>query len=59
MRIPNLIFGAYDEKNGAVENGIRLYNINNYYKPNVYGGILEDKCSELLKNFFKKIRNEK
>ena len=52
-RIKKLYFGAYDEKKGAIENGIRIFNNNNYYfKPEVYGGIKEIECSIILKEFF-------
>tara|TARA_Y100000590_G_scaffold452516_1_gene595829 strand:- start:2913 stop:3377 length:465 start_codon:yes stop_codon:yes gene_type:complete len=51
-RIKKLYFGAYDEKKGAIENGIRFFTNKNYFKPQIYGGINEDKCSLILKNFF-------
>ena len=52
VRIKKVFFGAYDEKKGAIENGIRIFSNENYYKPEIYGGIEEKKCSLLLKNFF-------
>ena len=53
-RIKKIYFGAYDEKKGALENNIRIFNNRDlsYYKPDVYGGIKEKECSILLKNFF-------
>ena len=56
-RINRIYFGAYDEKKGAIENGIRIFRNKYYFKPEVYGGIKEEECSLILKNFFSKKRN--
>ncbi len=56
-RIKNLYFGAYDEKGGAVVNGVKFYEQKTcHHKPNVYGGIMEKQCSEILKQFFQNKR---
>lgn len=53
-RIRRLYFGAQDEKGGGVENGARIYNAPScHHKPEVYGGIAEEECGELLRTFFK------
>ena len=58
-RIKNLYFGAYDEKGGAVINGVKFYEQKTcHHKPNVIGGILEEQCSQLLKDFFKNKRHK-
>lgn len=58
-RIKNLYFGAYDEKGGAVVNGVKFYEQKTcHHKPNITGGILEHKCSQILKDFFKNKRNK-
>jgi len=48
-----LVFGAYDPKSGAAGS---LYNIpldrQLNHNPQVIGGILDEKCGELLKEFF-------
>jgi tRNA(adenine34) deaminase len=58
-RLRRLIFGAYDPKTGAA---VSLYNITNDPRLNhrleVLGGVLQDDCVALLKNFFKKLRNK-
>jgi tRNA(adenine34) deaminase len=52
-RIRRLYFGAFDPKGGGVENGPKIYNSSScHHKPEVYGGILESECAEVLKNFF-------
>ena len=52
VRIDKIYFGAYDEKRGSLESIMKIYNKRHYFVPEVYGGINEDKCSFLLKNFF-------
>lgn len=56
-RISKLIFGAYDEKQGAVENGARIYQTSSaLWKPEVIGGIMQEECSKILKEFFLTLR---
>ena len=52
MRIERIYFGAYDKKNGSLESIMKIFNDNHYYTPQVYGGINENECSNLLKKFF-------
>lgn len=55
-RIRNLYFGSYDINYGAFSSKIDLRNIAQGTKLNVYGGIQEEKCDKLLKDFFSEIR---
>lgn len=57
--IKNVYFGAYDKVMGACGSKISLQSLN-FQTPriNVYGGILEDKCLEILRRFFKELRNQ-
>ena len=56
-RIENVYFGAYDLKGGAFGTSINVLDAKNInHKPNIFGGILEDSCSQLLKDFFKNKR---
>ena len=52
-RIRRLYFGAYDTKGGGVEHGARIFeqSTNNHH-PEVYGGIEEKMCGQLLHSFF-------
>ncbi len=53
-RINRLVFGAYDTKRGAVCNALSLADasfLNHHI--NWVGGILEQECSTLLRDFFK------
>jgi tRNA(adenine34) deaminase len=52
-RIRRLYFGAYDEKGGGVENGARIFSQPTCnHQPEIYGGIAESECGELLRDFF-------
>ena len=57
-RIPLLVFGAYDPKAGACTS---LYTITNdsrlNHRVHTIGGVLEEKCGGMLKEFFLKARN--
>lgn len=56
-RIKKCVFGAYDQKAGALKT---LYKINEDIRLNhnfeVEGGILKDECANILSDFFKKRR---
>ncbi|MBA8666610.1 nucleoside deaminase [Holosporaceae bacterium 'Namur'] len=56
-RIKRIYFGAYDEKGGGVVHGAKVYNSSScHHHPEIISGIMEDKCSMLLKNFFNNLR---
>lgn len=57
-RIKTLVFGAYDLKSGSIDSVINLCDYSHNHKPEIYGGILEDKCLSILQDFFKGIRDE-
>ncbi len=52
VHLNTLYFGAYDEKNGGIEKIRIAFQRNNIFVPSIYGGIMEEKCSNLIKNFF-------
>jgi tRNA(adenine34) deaminase len=52
-RIRRLYFGAADPKGGAVEHGVRFFSAATcHHRPEVYGGINENECAGLLRDFF-------
>ncbi len=56
-RIENLYFGAFDPKGGAIENGVKFFDAPTcHHRPNVHSGIMQEECSQLLKDFFKNKR---
>ncbi len=59
-RIKNIYYGAKDYKGGALGSSIdvlKAENINHH--PNVESGILEEECSLIVSNYFKKKREIK
>ena len=55
-RIKTLVFGAYDSKAGSVDSVINLCDYPYNHKVEVYGGICEDECLKILKDFFGDLR---
>jgi len=56
VHIDKLYFGAYDEKNGAIEKDKILLKKQHTFKTEIYGGIMEKDCKSLLEKFFIKLR---
>jgi len=57
-RISRLVFGAYDPKTGVCGSSIKLDEQECFnHNPEIIGGVLEEDCSLILKNFFKERRN--
>jgi len=54
-RIKCVYFGSYDVKYGAFGSAMDLRNFSDS-KPDVYGGIMEKQCDEILNNCFKNLR---
>ena len=59
-RIKTLVFGAGNSRYGAItgKNYIEIAKTAYMKEPLVIGGVCEEKCRDLLQNFFKKIRIE-
>ena len=56
-RIARMVFGAYDPKTGVCGSCSDLTNANFFnHKIHIKGGVLENKCSELLQDFFSTCR---
>lgn len=55
VRIKDIFFGAYDPKCGAIVHNSRLFD-HSSIKPNIIGGIQEKRCSKIISDFFKKLR---
>ncbi|MBV9242085.1 MAG: nucleoside deaminase [Acidobacteria bacterium] len=56
-RIARLVYGAKDERFGAVETNFRICDSPDLnHRMDVTGGVLEDKCRQLMQEFFKKKR---
>ncbi len=55
-RINKVIYGARDEKQGAVSSVISMFDLDFNHRPKVVSSVLEDDCSKLLSDFFKSLR---
>ena len=55
-RIKTLVFGAFDSRMGSIDSVVNLCDYPYNHKVEVYGGICEDECKEILQRFFKNIR---
>ena len=57
-RIKNVVFGAYDKKNGACGSVVNLFNADFNFKPQYIGGFMEQECAYILTTFFKSLRTK-
>ncbi len=57
-RIGRLYYGASDPKSGGVAHGARVYEHDQtHHVPEVYDGLAEAECAEILRRFFANRRN--
>lgn len=58
-RVSRVVFGAYDPKGGSIVSNIIIDNVKGFnHSFNYTGGVLEDSCSNLLKEYFKEKRKK-
>lgn len=56
-RLKKIVFGAYDQRFISLETIMMQINQKSInYMPIFYGGVLEDECSTIIKEYFKKKR---
>lgn len=55
-RIKKVVFGAFDSSMGCMDSVINLCDYPLGHKVEIYAGICEDECKELLQDFFQKLR---
>jgi tRNA(adenine34) deaminase len=55
-RVPQVFFGAPDNKGGACGSVIDIFEFPFNHKPEVQGGILKEECASLLSEFFENLR---
>ena len=56
-RIKAVYFGSYDKNYGALGSVLDVRKLANS-KMKVYGGIMEEECDKILKEYFKELRND-
>ena len=58
-RIKRLVFGAHDERFGAVESIFRLCDTSSLnHRIEIKSGVLADECKKLIQDFFRQKRNQ-
>jgi len=57
-RIPRVVFGTTDAKNGACGSVCDLFSMDFNHHPQVTTGVMEEECAQLLTDFFQKLRIE-
>lgn len=55
-RIRRVIYGASDKKSGSVESVVKMFELPFNHRPPVVSGVLGEECSDILKRFFKEMR---
>lgn len=58
-RIDDVYFGAFDPKSGSAESVQRIFSCPYNHRPEVYGGIMEEKCRDVLSVFFRQLREKR
>ncbi|MBR6633193.1 MAG: tRNA adenosine(34) deaminase TadA [Clostridia bacterium] len=58
-RIRKVYFGAYDKKAGCFGSVTDMNALPFNHHPEVEGGVMQEECSEVLSEFFKKLRKER
>ena len=57
-RISTLVFGSFDLKSGCVDSAARVFDVLKDTKCEVFAGICEEECNEVLNSFFKAVREK-
>ena len=57
-RIPRVVYGASDQKFGAVSSVCNLFSMEFNHHPEVEGGVMETECAALMQKFFQNLRIE-
>lgn len=58
-RIERVIYGAKDKKAGCCGSVINMFEMPFNHKPLIISGVMEEECTEILKEFFKALRSKK
>lgn len=58
-RLRRVIFGAYDPKSGMAGSVANVFDLPSNHRVEVIGGVLQERCGDLLRNFFARRRREK
>jgi len=56
-RIKRVVFGAFDKKAGSCGSVVNLFSLPYNHAPIVKEGFMQEECSAVLRDFFKKVRS--
>lgn len=57
--LPRVVYGACDKKMGAAGSLVDLLHLPGCFQPQVIGGVLEEDCAQLLREFFRALRKKR
>lgn len=58
-RLIKVTYGANDNKNGAVNSVVKMFDLPFTHKPEFESGVLEKECRKILSEFFKGLRDKR
>lgn len=58
-RIPRVVYGASDPKNGCCGSVVNLFSLPLNHQPELVKGLLEAECAGQLTDFFRRLRLER
>lgn len=58
-RIDRVVYGTSDPKAGSCGSVVDLFQLPYNHKPQAQGGVLETECGEMLRQFFRQLRESK
>ncbi|MGM9615772.1 MAG: nucleoside deaminase [Oscillospiraceae bacterium] len=58
-RVPTLVYGAKEPVTGSCGSVLNLFEERYGFHPAIYGGVLEEECAAVLKEFFSDLREQK
>lgn len=58
-RLEKVIYGAIDKKSGSADTVMKMFDFPFNHKPEIVSGILGNECSEIISDFFSKLRKSK
>lgn len=58
-RIERVVFGAKDYKAGSCGSVVNLFELPYNHKPQLAAGVMEEECSRVLSEFFRKLRENR
>lgn len=57
-RVPTIVYGAKEPLTGSCGSVLNLFEERYPHKPAIYGGVRQDACAQVLKEFFKQMRKK-